>query len=76
MTPDCARDSVVARSCYATIADIGACIRRQQISPVELLQSCLERIYNLNPTLNAFITILAHTQRRRHGTDIEYSGRT
>jgi aspartyl-tRNA(Asn)/glutamyl-tRNA(Gln) amidotransferase subunit A len=59
MTPDCARDSVVARSCHATIKDVGACIRRQQISPVELLQSCLTRIYNLNPTLNAFITILA-----------------
>jgi aspartyl-tRNA(Asn)/glutamyl-tRNA(Gln) amidotransferase subunit A len=65
MTPDCARDSVVASSCYATIKDMGACIRRQQISPVELLQTCLTRIYNLNPTLNAFITILADQALRQ-----------
>jgi aspartyl-tRNA(Asn)/glutamyl-tRNA(Gln) amidotransferase subunit A len=59
MTPNRAHDSVVDRSCYSTIKDIGACIRRRQISPVEVLQNCLTRIFNLNPTLNAFITILA-----------------
>lgn len=54
-----ARDSVVAGPCYSTISAIGDRIRRQQISPVEVLRSCLARIHAANPTLNAFITVLA-----------------
>ncbi|MGH9514310.1 MAG: amidase [Terriglobales bacterium] len=34
-------------------------IRRQEISPVELLRDCMEKIDRLNPTLNAFITVTA-----------------
>jgi aspartyl-tRNA(Asn)/glutamyl-tRNA(Gln) amidotransferase subunit A len=34
-------------------------IRNREISPVELTQQCLERIEQLNPELNAFITVTA-----------------
>jgi aspartyl-tRNA(Asn)/glutamyl-tRNA(Gln) amidotransferase subunit A len=49
----------VAAPCRATIIGMGGRIRRRQISPVVVLQSCLARIDAVNPTLNAFITILA-----------------
>jgi len=41
----------------------GACesIRRREISPVELVNSCLERIERLQPRLNAFITVAAQS---------------
>jgi aspartyl-tRNA(Asn)/glutamyl-tRNA(Gln) amidotransferase subunit A len=42
-----------------SIAEAAEQIRRQEISPVELLRACLERIDRLNPTLNAFITVTA-----------------
>ena len=34
-------------------------IRTQEVSPVEVVSACLERIERLNPELNAFITVLA-----------------
>lgn len=34
-------------------------IRRQKISPVDLVRECLGQIERLNPTLNAFITVTA-----------------
>ena len=41
-----------------SIAEASDLIRRKEISPVELTTSCLARIEQLNPTLNAFITIM------------------
>jgi aspartyl-tRNA(Asn)/glutamyl-tRNA(Gln) amidotransferase subunit A len=41
-----------------TIAEAARRIAHQQLSPVELTQAALERITQLNPRLNAFITIL------------------
>ena len=41
-----------------TIAETSDLLRRKEISPVELTRSCLSRIEELNPTLNAFITIM------------------
>lgn len=41
-----------------TIADASGLLRRKQISPVELTTSCLDRIEQLNPKINAFITVL------------------
>ena len=41
-----------------TIADAAELLRRKQISPVELTRACLERIEQLNPTINAFITVM------------------
>src|SRR5262249_40734434 len=34
-------------------------IRSREVSPIEVVDSCLERIERLNPSLNAFITVLA-----------------
>src|ERR1044072_3765404 len=41
-----------------TIAEASELLRRRQISPVELTTTCLNRIEELNPTINAFITIM------------------
>lgn len=43
------------------IVDIAASYRRKNLSPVEVVETCLERIELLNPTLNAFITVTAET---------------
>jgi aspartyl-tRNA(Asn)/glutamyl-tRNA(Gln) amidotransferase subunit A len=42
-----------------TIQQLSRQIRDRAISPVELTRDCLARIDKLNPTLNAFITVLA-----------------
>ena len=41
-----------------TIANASELLRRKEISPVELTTNCLARIEQLNPTLNAFITVM------------------
>jgi aspartyl-tRNA(Asn)/glutamyl-tRNA(Gln) amidotransferase subunit A len=41
-----------------SIAQVSGLLRRKEISPVELTTSCLKRIEELNPTLNAFITVM------------------
>ena len=41
-----------------TIAEASDLLRRKQISPVDLAMACLDRIEQLNPQLNAFITVL------------------
>ena len=41
-----------------SIAEASDLLRRKQISPVELTRSCLARIEQLNPTINAFITVM------------------
>jgi len=45
----------------ATIQQLSQQIRRRSLSPVELTRDCLARIEKLNPQLNAFITVLAHS---------------
>src|SRR6185436_8361307 len=42
-----------------TIQDAAEQLRKKRISPVELTKACLNRIEQLNPTLNAFITIMS-----------------
>lgn len=46
---------------FLSIADASGLLRRKEISPVELTTSCLRRIEQLNPTINAFITVLAES---------------
>jgi hypothetical protein len=41
------------------IASIYQRVRAQKVSPTEIVTNCLKRIEQLNPKLNAFITILA-----------------
>jgi aspartyl-tRNA(Asn)/glutamyl-tRNA(Gln) amidotransferase subunit A len=42
-----------------TIVDVAPLIHAQEVSPLELTRTCLERIGKLNPVLNAFITVTA-----------------
>lgn len=44
-----------------SIAGASGLLRRKQISPVELTRVCLKRIEQLNPKINAFITVLAES---------------
>lgn len=43
----------------ATIAGLAARIKRREVSPVELTERFLERIQELNPVLNAYVTLSA-----------------
>jgi aspartyl-tRNA(Asn)/glutamyl-tRNA(Gln) amidotransferase subunit A len=44
-----------------SIAETSELLRRQDVSPVELVRECLDAIERLNPTLNAFITVTAES---------------
>jgi aspartyl-tRNA(Asn)/glutamyl-tRNA(Gln) amidotransferase subunit A len=57
-----------------SLSDASELVRRRKVSPVELTRACLARIEQLNPVLNAFITItgdLALAQARAAETDIQ-----
>lgn len=44
--------------CFLPITKLSALLRLKDLSPVELTSSCLNRIEKLNPSLNAFISVL------------------
>jgi aspartyl-tRNA(Asn)/glutamyl-tRNA(Gln) amidotransferase subunit A len=44
---------------YGSLTEVSALIRRREISPSDLVRTCLERIERLQPQLNAFITIMS-----------------
>ncbi len=44
-----------------TIAATSRTIRRKEISPVEITRECLRKIEDLNPRLNAFITVMGES---------------
>lgn len=44
-----------------TIVELSPRLQRRDVSPVELTRACLDRIEELNPALNAFITVLAES---------------
>jgi aspartyl-tRNA(Asn)/glutamyl-tRNA(Gln) amidotransferase subunit A len=45
--------------------ELGALLRDREVSPVELANAFLDRIDELNPRLNAFITVTAEVARER-----------
>src|SRR5271165_1260710 len=58
---------------HPTIQQLSQQVRSCSISPVELTEDCLARIEELNPELNAFITVLADSaldQARRAEQEI------
>jgi aspartyl-tRNA(Asn)/glutamyl-tRNA(Gln) amidotransferase subunit A len=58
---------------YQSIGELGTRIREQAVSPVEVVEACLKRIETLNPTLNAFITVMtgaARAQAKAHEAEI------
>ncbi len=52
---------------YLSIAEVSALVRQKRVSSVDLAAACLKRIERLNPTLNAFITVLADQALRQAG---------
>jgi aspartyl-tRNA(Asn)/glutamyl-tRNA(Gln) amidotransferase subunit A len=50
---------------YFSILTLSKSIREQKISPTEVVDMCLQRINDLNPELNAFITVLANQAREQ-----------
>lgn len=44
-----------------TISEVSQRLRRREISAVEITQACLGRIERLNPTLNAFVTVMGES---------------
>src|SRR5688500_2388664 len=48
---------------YASIHELSRDIRARKISPLEAVEACLMRIEALNPSLNAFITLLGNEAR-------------
>jgi len=42
---------------YQRLSDVSELIRQREISPVDLVKSCVERIERLQPQLNAFIAV-------------------
>src|SRR5262245_50899842 len=50
---------------YASIRRLADLIRGREVSAAMLVQACLDRIERLNPSLNAFITILRDDALRR-----------
>ena len=59
-----------------SIHELGLKIRDREISPVELTHDCLDRIDQLNPILNAYITVTAESalERARHAEWEIYHG--
>ncbi|HLG50428.1 MAG TPA: amidase [Chloroflexota bacterium] len=49
---------------FATIAELAPRLRRRELSPVELVDTVLDRIARLDPLLNAFITVTDEEARR------------
>jgi aspartyl-tRNA(Asn)/glutamyl-tRNA(Gln) amidotransferase subunit A len=47
------------RIAFASIAELGALLRKRAISPVEITEIFLRRIAQLNPRLNAYLTVTA-----------------
>ena len=50
---------------FASATELAAAIRSREVSALEVLDSCLDRISELNPTLNAIITMDADAARAR-----------
>ncbi len=40
---------------YMTATELAMRIRRRQLSPVEVVEACIARIQQRNPSLNAFV---------------------
>ena len=47
-----------------TISELSRGLRRKAISPAQIIRACLERIEELNPALNTFITVMADSALR------------
>src|SRR5204863_7312568 len=65
---------MISLSADGSIYEISDGIRARTVSPVTIVDGCLQRIERLNPKLNAFVTVLAdesRAQARLAETEIE-----
>ena len=46
---------------FFSISELAPRLRRREISPVEITRDCLARIERMNPSLNAFITVMSES---------------
>jgi aspartyl-tRNA(Asn)/glutamyl-tRNA(Gln) amidotransferase subunit A len=46
---------------FLSISELAPRLRRREISPVEITRDCLARIERMNPSLNAFITVMSES---------------
>jgi aspartyl-tRNA(Asn)/glutamyl-tRNA(Gln) amidotransferase subunit A len=53
---------------YSSVAELAARLRQRRASPVEFVAKCLQRIEDLDPQLNAFITVAAESGAEAAGT--------
>jgi aspartyl-tRNA(Asn)/glutamyl-tRNA(Gln) amidotransferase subunit A len=49
--------------CFLSIAELASLMRARTVSPVEVTEAHLARIERINPTLNAFVTVMAAEAR-------------
>ncbi|MBM3217280.1 MAG: amidase [Candidatus Rokubacteria bacterium] len=49
--------------CFLSIAELGSLVRARTVSSEEVTEAHLARIERLNPTLNAFVTVMAERAR-------------
>jgi len=47
-----------------TLAEVAELIRKKEVSPVEVLDACLKRTAEVNPTYNAYITLTEEVARK------------
>jgi Asp-tRNA(Asn)/Glu-tRNA(Gln) amidotransferase A subunit family amidase len=50
--------------CWQPATELAALIRKKKVSPVEVTDAVLARIEKLNPTLNAYVTLIAEQARK------------
>jgi aspartyl-tRNA(Asn)/glutamyl-tRNA(Gln) amidotransferase subunit A len=59
---------------FLSIQQAARLLRRREISPVELVNAALARIERLNPSINAFVTVLVDRARKKARiAEIEFS---
>jgi aspartyl-tRNA(Asn)/glutamyl-tRNA(Gln) amidotransferase subunit A len=57
------KTSIAPGYAFHGLADVSELVRQRQISPVDLVTTCLDRIERLQPRLNAFITVMGDAAR-------------
>ncbi len=67
-SPNAARIELTVDILFASAAELAAAVRSRRLSAVEVLDSFLHRIAELNPTLDAIVTMDADAARERART--------
>ena len=62
-------EHVIDDLCFLSIAELASLMRARTVSPAEVTEAHLARIERLNPTLNAFVTIMTAEARAARAAD-------